>query len=316
MSEQRYPYFIDLYMGEGRILIIPLVDHIGGYRVENRYFISLNITSDYSTIGSAILKCISFISSSPISTILPKERNQLAVWKDNSKYKTWTSFFKNNYYALLRCFDDKHISVFSAQRSEKSKDIYDKCIKKIELKPYSTEIEIGKAIMDVFCASEEFHKENPKSNPFSKKLQLLDDCVMTFECPNDCRFIDSRDIGAAEIYQCYSYIPKNADESIAEFYFGIASELDCNLSPENIRNCWVELNGKADELKVENVEYGIFRVRAEMKNKSVHKISYFLQMADDLLLECSMEVHQPNKRKKTDEKLSNLFEQFALSCKK
>ena len=97
---------------------------------------------------------------------------------------------------------------------------------------------------------------------------------------------------------------------------GIASELDCNLSPENICNCLVELNGKADRLKVENVEYGIFRVRAEMSNKSVHKISYFLQMADDLLLECGMEVHQPNKRKKTDEKLSNLFEQFALSCKK
>ena len=35
---------------------------------------------------------------------------------------------------------------------------------------------------------------------------------------------------------------------------------------------------------------------------------------DDEILECSMEVHQPNRRKKVDEKLTALFQQFALSC--
>lgn len=52
-----------------------------------------------------------------------------------------------------------------------------------------------------------------------------------------------------------------------------------------------------------------------MKNKSTHKISYILPQDEDLLLECGMDVHQPNRRKKLDEKLMELFKDFALSCK-
>ena len=36
-----------------------------------------------------------------------------------------------------------------------------------------------------------------------------------------------------------------------------------------------------------------------------------LQMEDDLLLECGLEIHQPNSRKKIDEKLVQVFETFA-----
>lgn len=55
-------------------------------------------------------------------------------------------------------------------------------------------------------------------------------------------------------------------------------------------------------------------MRVEMKNKNTHRISYMLQMEDDLLLECGLEIHQPNSKKKIDEKLVQVFETFASGC--
>lgn len=52
-----------------------------------------------------------------------------------------------------------------------------------------------------------------------------------------------------------------------------------------------------------------------MKNKSVHRISYLLQIDESELLDCTMELRKPNSRKKLDEKLSALFEEFALRCR-
>ena len=74
--------------------------------------------------------------------------------------------------------------------------------------------------------------------------------------------------------------------------------------------------GKAEFFEVQEVEYGVFKLRVEMRNKATHKISYLLQMEEDLLLECGMDVHQPNRRKKLDENLSALFEEFTLECKR
>ena len=45
-----------------------------------------------------------------------------------------------------------------------------------------------------------------------------------------------------------------------------------------------------------------------MKNKSVHRISYLLQIDESELLYCTMELRKPNSRKKLDEKLALLFE--------
>jgi len=311
MNVQEYPLLIHIYKGEKRILIVPTVRHIGGFLVNSHNTFTVNISSDNKTIGTLIFNALEYIKNSLPDTSTPYDRKKYPVWKENTQYKSKTSFYKNNHHASIKIYEDGSYDVYSLYRYD---DGYGDVAKKITLPSTATEDDIGQAIMDVF-KTVEMHN-NVLVEDFYQNIKLLNNSQITLSMPDDAHFVDNKDGGSAEIYQCYSYIPKDGDESIAEFYLGIASELDCNLSPENIRNCWIELNGKADELKVENVEYGIFRIRAEMNNKSVHKISYFLQITDDLLLECGMEVHQPNKRKKTDEKLSDLFEQFALSCKK
>lgn len=315
MNEQRFPFFIELYKGEGRIVIIPLIDHFGGYRVEAGSFVKIE-NLDCTSIGNSILQMKNIIKSSSISHVTPKEREQEAVWKKNSKYKSWNSFWKNNNYALFRIYEDEHYEVYSAKRSEKQKGNYGDSIKKINLPFNATAEEIGKAIIDVFQAAEEYHKDKPVPAPYpSKKLELLEGSILTVKHPRDNHFNDCGDCHTAEIYQCYCYFQKEGTESSAEFFVGIAPELDYNLNVDEIQSSWEGFFGKADFFEIQEVDYGIFKLRIEMKNKDTHKISYILQMEEDLLLECGMDVHQPNRRKKLEERLVELFKEFTLNCK-
>ena len=317
MSVQKYPWLVSIYKGEDRILIIPIINNIGGYRVESGSFIRIENEDDIYDVGNGVLEAIDIIKNSPLSCLTQKERDLGAAWKKNSRYKSWLSFWKNNNHATIKLHADKHYVIYSAKRSEQSKGGYGACIKMIDLPPTATAREIGEAVIDVFKAAEEYYKDKPAYDPYPvKSLKLMDDSVLTVKHPRDRHFVDYEDAGAAEIYQSYCYLPQEDAESSADFFVGIAPELDCNLDPSNVRREWERLCGKADFFEMQEADCGIFRLRAEMRNKSTHKISYFLQMEEDLLLECSMDVNQPNRRKKLDEKLSGLFEEFALSCKR
>ncbi len=314
MYMQRYSFFIEVYKGEGRLLFVPLIDHIRGYRCEMGQNISIEQVEDEKLIGEIVLDLIDKIEKSPLSSKRPREEDE--AWRNNTKYKTWISFWKNNNYALLKFYEDGHYQIYSSERSEKRKGNYDRVIKTIELVSSSTTQDIGKAIIDVFNAAEEHHKNRKSdSNKCVKKMQLLNNNELVYNAPQDSHFTDDGDSGAAEIYQCYSYSTNENAEPAAEFFLGIAPELDCNLHPESVRSSWEDYYGQADFFEMKVVDYGIFKYRVEMKNKESHKISYLLQQEEDLLLECGMEVHNPNRRKKTDEKLEKMFEEFALSCK-
>ena len=118
------------------------------------------------------------------------------------------------------------------------------------------------------------------------------------------------------MYQAYMYFPReDSEEASAAFYIGMAAELNGEINEEAIRRAWEKQNGKAEFFEVKAVEHGIFKLRAEMRNKSVHRISYLLEIADGDLLDCTMELRKPNSRKKLDEKLTALFEEFARQCK-
>ena len=306
------------FKGEGRILIIPEIRHIGGFSVNSHETTIINQVDDPIIIGNAIIKTMKFIKKCPPSTSTPNERNSNPVWKENSKYKSEKSFTKNNYRIHFMKKDDGSYIIDSEKKSDSYWRGYNGSIKKITLTKKTTAEEIGKAIIDVFKAAEDYYKENPFNDDKVYQIQtieLLNGSNMIVQEPKDEHFINSQDYGSAEIYQGYSYMTGENEESSAEFFIGIASELDCNLDIENVKNIWEEQNGRADFFEFKNVNFGIFNIRAEFKNKKVHKTSYLLQMEEDLLLECSMEVYMPNRRKKLDEKLIKIFDEFSLSCK-
>ncbi|MCQ2513605.1 MAG: hypothetical protein MJ089_00745, partial [Ruminococcus sp.] len=160
MSKQKFPFLIEIYKGEGRILIIPLISHLGGYRVDFGYFVNIE-NIDCTSIGNNVLQMKNIIEKSNISCATLKEQEQERAWKKSSKYKTWNAFWKNNNFALFEIYEDEHYDVYSAKHSENQKGIYGDTIKKINLPPNATVEEIGQAVIDVFSALEEYYKEHP-----------------------------------------------------------------------------------------------------------------------------------------------------------
>ena len=185
----------------------------------------------------------------------------------------------------------------------------------LEFTDHSDPEKLGKMIIEALDRSRKI-SDKVAGNPYSEKtIELLSGTTMIVSAPRDKHFSDCEDYGVGELHQAYLYFPKEGADSSAEFYLGIAAELDCDISENNIRKAWEKLHGKAEFFEVKSVEYGIWGLRAEMKNKSVHRISYLLRIDESELLDCTMELHKPNTRKKLDEKLTGLFEEFARKCR-
>lgn len=149
----------------------------------------------------------------------------------------------------------------------------------------------------------------------AKIIELLDGSVVEVSAPQDRHFADFEDGGVGELYQVYSYLAKEGADSSADFYLSVAPEIYDTLTCANIRAAWENTYGQADCVDVCEVNYGIYTVRAEIKNKQVHRIAYFTALSDGMLLECCMNLPQPNRRKKLDEILPAIFEKFAIGCK-
>lgn len=176
--------------------------------------------------------------------------------------------------------------------------------------------ELGRMTLEAFERCQKL-RDAANGNKFpKKKLTLLDESILEVQMPKDKHFSDSEDMGSGELYQVYEYFSKeDAEDSQAQFFLGIGAELKCDLSKENILAAWENYHGKAQFFEVQEVSHGIYSLRAELRNKNMHKISYFMPQSKNLMLECSMEVFQPGKRKKLDEKIVPLFEIFAKECK-
>ncbi|MDE7252730.1 MAG: hypothetical protein K2O32_07300 [Acetatifactor sp.] len=264
-------------------------------------------------VGSAVLDAVRFTKESPPSEMTSEEGD--AAWQKNTKYKSWVSFWKHNHFGRVEIAEDGQYKIYTLQRSEKRRGLYTEFIKLVYLPADADVEEIGRTVIDVLEASEEYYKDRKESEAWRRKVvELLDETSLTVIYPKDRHFEDCEDCNAAEIYQCYEYHTQEGSESSADFFVGMATELDCSLEQENVASTWQRIYGKADYFEMKEANHGIFKLRAEMRNKDCHKISYFLQTAEDLLLECGMQVHQPNRRKKLDEKLAALFEEFALGC--
>lgn len=304
---------VSIYKGEERFLIIPQIRHIGGFSVESQWYKIFPLSTDFEALGKCIEEAIKHIMDSEPSALTPMERKENATWKKGSKYKSWLSFWKNNLMARVEYSLEAGYNIYSTERTEDVKGGYCNCIRGISLINDSSQYEIGKAINDVFDAADSFYYKGNSKN-IIKQIQLLNNEKLKVQRLDVPHFEEDNNIAAMEIYLCYRYVLKENADALADIFLGIAPELNCDTEAANIRSTWEEIYGKADLFTVQDVKCGIFNMRTEMKNKNTHRISYILQMQDNLLLECGLDVHQPYSRKKTDEKLVQVFETFALGC--
>ena len=174
---------------------------------------------------------------------------------------------------------------------------------------------LGEMVLEAFSRSAQLAARKSSGVCPSKTITLLNEKELSITPPKERNFCDEDDCGVGEVYQLYSYQQSGSSDSAAEFYLGMAAELFQDPTSDYVRAKWEEEYGKADFFEMREVNHGIFTLRAEIRTKKEHRISYFLILDDDDVLDCTMLLHQPNRRKKLDEKLTESFEAFALGCR-
>ena len=299
------------------MIVVPYITTIGYYYTSMAWYRILNDNETPDNIGKAVLDAFEHIRISPVDARTRAERNEDSFYLKATKCKSYKAF--NKKYICCGVEVKNEQMEYSVSTSINSFDNNGYCgiegDEPVTLPNTASSTDIGKAVINAFRIIEEY-KKSQKSDPYPPvEVELLSDQKVEIHPPRDRHFIDMQDGDAAEIYRLYEYSPKECAEPSANFYLGIAAELDCDMSGENIGKAWEKQHGKADFFEVKSVEHGIFKLRAEMRNKSVHRISYLLQIDESELLDCTMELHKPNTRKKLDEKLTVLFEEFALKCR-
>lgn len=301
---------VQVYRGEDRLLVVPIVI----CRMSENYKV---FSRDYQTddVGKTIKEMFSFIRNEETKMVLEDNKNQIPVWKRNSKYKSYKSFVRNNILADIEIIES-HIEVTGVIESEYVSGMYGPTYKEIDLPIECSTEELGTAVEDVLDAVENYYAKRKNSKKLENIiiLELLDSSKLRVTKPNDNFFEDSNDYGVAEIYKCYEYNSEKEKEEKPIFFIGTASELECNLSYDNIKKVWQKIHGEAKFIKISETVHGIYKVRAEMYNERIHAISYFYRMTDDMLLECGMYMFFPQNKRILDKKLTELFEEFSCNC--
>lgn len=315
--ETSFPYDIHLYRGEGQILVVPLTQCMFWLRRNLGLYCRLNDSESAINIGKTITEVFDYLKRCPVDTRTAEELKADSYLLNNTICKTYEEFIKKYSLCFAVLNEDGTYIIAASERDIKGYGGLDDPNDpfRFKLPKEASEEEIGNAVITALNHSDELERAK-KPDPYPPvDVELLSDQTVEIHPPRDRHFTDMQDGGVAEIYRLYEYYPKEGAESSAVFYLGIAAELDCDMSEDNIRRAWEELHGKSEFFEVKPSEHGIFKLRAEMRNKSVHRISYLLQIDESELLDCTMELHKPNTRKKLDEKLSVMFEEFARQCK-
>ncbi len=317
--ETRFPFDIYLYRGEGKIIVVPVTKSMFWHRRELAAYCCLNDLENAINIGKIVSEVFDYLKKSPVDTRTMEECAADSYIVNYTTCKTYKSFVKKYSLCFAILYEDGTYTISASERLKNYRgyggldDPNDPF--RFKLSKDASDEEIGNAVIAALNRSDELEKAK-KPDPYPPiEVELLSDQKVEIHPPRDRHFTDMQDGSAAEIYRLYEYSPKEGAEPSANFYLGIAAELDCDLSEDNIRKAWEELHGKAELFEVKSVEHGIFKLHAEMRNKSVHRISYLLQIDESELLDCTMELRKPNTRKKLDEKLTVMFEEFARQCR-
>ncbi len=155
MSEK---YCISIYKGEGRILILPQIRHMAGFSVYSEEYVIIDDCDDFESIGRAIIDAKKVIDNSPLAMTKPSD--SVVPWKLNSRFKTQMTFWKNNNCSFFKFYGNDEMEVYSAEKV--CRGGYGGCIKEIKIQKDASVQDIGRAVIEVFQAAEEFYKMNKK----------------------------------------------------------------------------------------------------------------------------------------------------------
>ena len=313
-----FPYHIHLYKGEKQIIIVPLTTCIGWFLDEMAWYRQITDLSNAQLIGQTVLEAFEHIAKSPVDARTVAESEEDSFMKHAVSYKSYKAFNKNYLLCGVILYEDGKYIVSQTRKLEGNKGYGGTDDTLIHLDSSATALDIGSAVVTSFAEMESFYSKKNYSKPETPRCEFatLSDLKLSFEIPQDDGYTDEEDYAAAEIYQGYSFGKSEDDEeSVSDMYFGIAAELDCDLSSENVLAVFEKEYGKAVQYDYSPTEHEIFEFRAEITGKKTHRIIYLKQMNSEELLSCELTIDTKRAGKRLSTKLIKNFEKLVKSCK-
>ncbi len=314
--ENEMPYHISVYQGEGQMLIVPMVFSTCGLYSEMARYWKLEELENVSLIGRIIQRAFSYIHQSPIDARTRAEKEADSIIKNATTCKSYKTFNKRYSLCMITQREDGIISIGITRRLTQIEG-YGGYDKPIVLPATATAENIGNAIMQSFAKMEEADKTLKKCPPSKPRttIELLSSNKLSFEDLQDNHYVDEQDYGSAEIYQGYSYYKESPDDSVAELYYSIASELDSDISSDNIRKVYSGLYGADALIEIKEISHRVFEKRVEVIGKEIHHIIYVKQVDESELLACELRLKIKPAGKRIYAKVLKDFEKLVESTR-
>ncbi len=315
-KEVKYPYHVDIYKGEGKIIIVPLITSAGWYSTEMAWHRQITDLENAELIGKIALEALKHIGNSPVDARTKQEREDDSIWKNASTYKSYKSFNKNYILCGVILYEDGKIIISPTEKLDGNKGYGGNDEGLVYLSINNSPEEIGNAVINCFKMMEE--AEESKKTGKKKRtsvIETLSDDKISFELPDLNRYEDEQDFHSAEIYQGYSFSYHNADEPAVRFYFSIALELDNELNKDAVLNAFEEEYEELSEVKFEKLTDSFYEYYADIISDNYRKIAYLRRMDENELFSCELIIETKALRAATVSKVIKDFTHMAESCK-
>jgi len=316
--EIKYPYHVHLYYGENQIVVVPLTTAIGWYSVEMAWYRQITDLQNAKLIGETVLEAFEHIKNSPVDARTAQERSDDSFMAHTVSYKSYTAFNRNYLLCGVILHEDGRIVVSQTRKLDNNKGYGGDDNTLIHLNNSSSVEDIGNEVIKSFAEMKSFYENYKSVKPEIPRFEFetLSDMKISFKIPQGDGYTDEEDYSSSEIYQGYSYSKSEEDdEPVGHMYFSIAAELNCDLSSENVLNVFEEEYGAATQYEYIECENSIFKYRAEIIGKNIHRILYLRQIDENELLSCELTVNTKKSGKRLDKKMNKDFESLVKSCK-
>ena len=172
MSEQKYPWLLHIFKGEGRYAFQPMIRNRGQMLINADEYRVLDENECLDSIACIVQEMIEYIKNSPCPSVLVKDAPQS---ERLSKYDSWSKFLKNNLLTSVM-YDEDEIFVIAQERRSRRGGGSGYCgqIERIDLPVTATKEELGEAILQAFDAAEKFYsvgKYKPKRQRKTTKTE-------------------------------------------------------------------------------------------------------------------------------------------------
>jgi len=311
--EKSMPYHVDIYRGEGQLIIVPLIDAVNGLITPMARFWTMTDLTNAQQIGDIVGEAFAYINVRPIDARTRAEKDADSVMVNATTCKSYNTFCKKYMMCTVVYMENGSYAVTSTFNHGQLNSEYEV----VDLPKGASALDIGSEVIKGFAKIEAYcnmAKKQPPSRP-RITFDTLSGDKLSFETLPEESYEEEEDYGTAEIYQGYSYYKESADESVADIYFSIAAELDCDISSDNIRKTYGKLYGADAEIRITDVTHPVFEKRIEVTGKKIHHITYVKQVDENELLACELELKVKPAGKRIYAKVLNDFEKLVESSK-